>query len=112
MTRLSRGSFRQWRRDFGVTGKNRLRRLRPLLIRLENQLGRIRMETRKQDTRNKIQLGGLVIKAGLAEEDTAVILGALALAAEALNGAENELIRRRFRRVGDRVFSEDQRETA
>ncbi len=67
------------------------------------------MDARKQDTRNKIQLGGLVIKAGLAEEETAVILGALVLAAEAIAGPEGEAARRRFRRVGDRVFSEDQK---
>lgn len=64
------------------------------------------MDARKQDTRNKIQLGGLVIKAGLAEEETAIILGALVLAAEAINGPEGEIARRRFRRIGDRVFSE------
>lgn len=65
------------------------------------------MDARKQDTRNKIQLGGLVIKAGLAEEETAVIFGALILAAEAMAGPEGEAARRRFRRVGDRVFSTD-----
>ena len=64
------------------------------------------MDIRKQDIRNKIQLGGLVIKAGLAEEETAIILGVLVLAAEAISGPEGEIARRRFRRVGDRVFSE------
>ncbi|MGI4745730.1 MAG: conjugal transfer protein TraD [Janthinobacterium lividum] len=64
------------------------------------------MEERKRDTRNKIQLGGLVIKAGLAEEETAIILGILILAFEAISGPEGEVAKRRFRRVGDRVFSE------
>ena len=68
------------------------------------------MDIRRQDTRNKIQLGGLVIKAGLAEEETAIILGALVLAAEAINGPEGEIAKRRFRRVGDRVFSEAQKD--
>ena len=77
------------------------------MIRLENQLGRIRVEDRKQDTRSKIQLGGLVIKAGLAEEETAVILGALISAAEAMSSSEGEAARRRFRRIGDRVFLQD-----
>jgi hypothetical protein len=63
------------------------------------------MDARKQDTRNKIQLDGLVIKAGLAEEETAVILGALIMAFDAISGADGEAARRRFRRVGDRVFS-------
>jgi hypothetical protein len=69
------------------------------------------MDVRKQDTRNKIQLGGLVVKAGLAEEETAIILGALVLAAEAINGPEGEIAKRRFRRVGDRMFSEAQKGT-
>jgi hypothetical protein len=70
------------------------------------------MDARKLDTRNKIQLGGLVIKAGLAEEDAAVILGILVSAAEALAGSDGDVARRHFRRVGDRVFTEDQKKVA
>jgi hypothetical protein len=70
------------------------------------------MDARKQDTRNKIQLGGLVIKAGLGEEATAVILGALVVTAETMAGPDGEAARRRFRRVGDRVFAEDQKSVA
>ena len=33
------------------------------------------MDARKLDTRRKIQLGGLIVKAGLAEEPAAVLLG-------------------------------------
>ena len=51
-------------------------------------------------------LGGLLVKAGLADEDSAVILGILTLAAEALHAPDGELARRRFRRAGDRAFSE------
>ena len=40
------------------------------------------MDARKADTRNKIQLGGLIVKAGLAEEPAAVLLGLLLEAAE------------------------------
>ncbi len=39
---------------------------------------------RKADTRRKIQLGGLIIKAGLHEESSAVILGLLLEASETL----------------------------
>lgn len=35
------------------------------------------------------------------------VLGALVLAAEAIAGPDGEAARRRFRRVGDRVFSEE-----
>jgi Conjugal transfer protein TraD len=62
---------------------------------------------RKADTRNKIMLGGLVVKAGLGEEESAVILGILTLAAAELAGADGELARRRFRRAGDQAFSGD-----
>ena len=64
------------------------------------------MAERKADTRAKIMLGGLVFKAGLAEEDSAVILGILVQAAEALAGSDGELARRRFRRAGDQAFSD------
>jgi Conjugal transfer protein TraD len=63
------------------------------------------MAERKADTRAKIMLGGLVVKAGLGEEESAVILGILTLAADELAGADGELARRRFRRAGDRAFS-------
>ena len=63
------------------------------------------MAERKADTRAKIMLGGLVVKAGLAEEDSAVILGILVEAAEALAGTDGEVARRRFRRAGDQAFS-------
>jgi len=65
------------------------------------------MAERKADTRAKIMLGGLVVKAGLAEEDSAVILGILVQAADALAGPDGERARRRFRRAGDQAFSED-----
>ena len=64
------------------------------------------LKERKADIRNKIQLGGLVIKAGLDDEASAVILGALVEAMAALAGDDAELARRRFRRIGDRTFKE------
>ena len=64
------------------------------------------MTERKADTRAKIMLGGLVVKAGLAEEDSAVILGILTLATEALAAPDGELARRRYRRAGDQAFAD------
>lgn len=63
------------------------------------------MDARKLDTRNKIQLGGLVIKAGLAEEEAAVILGALVVAAEALGAPDGDGMRQFYRKLGDEAFS-------
>ncbi|MCI1728237.1 MAG: conjugal transfer protein TraD [Chiayiivirga sp.] len=64
------------------------------------------MNARKQDTRRKIELGGLVIKAGLGDETRAVVLGALALAARALRGADAETTRARFQAAGDSLFKD------
>ncbi|EDR6252705.1 conjugal transfer protein TraD [Aeromonas salmonicida subsp. salmonicida] len=62
------------------------------------------MNARREDTRNKIQLGGLVIKAGLDEYPTAVILGAMHLAANALKGPKSYEAQERFRAAGDALF--------
>jgi hypothetical protein len=63
------------------------------------------MDARKEETRRKIQLGGLVIKAGIADYPAAVILGALRLAANALNGENAESTMARFQAAGDAMFS-------
>jgi hypothetical protein len=59
---------------------------------------------RKADTRRKIQLGGLVLKAGLAAEEPAVLLGMLTAGARALKGSSASDSRRRWKEVGDRAF--------
>lgn len=43
----------------------------------EKSLAFEKLKKRKADTRRKIELGGLVIKAGMGEFDKAVVLGAL-----------------------------------
>ena len=64
------------------------------------------MDMRKADTRRKIQLGGLVIKAGLAEEAPAVILGALIAAARAIAAPGGDAARDGLRQEGERAFGE------
>lgn len=61
---------------------------------------------RRQDTRRKIQLGGLVIKAGLADEEPAVILGLLAAARRVLSGPNAADSRRRWKELGDQAFGQ------
>ncbi len=56
---------------------------------------------RKTDTRRKIQLGGLVIKAGLENETTATILGLLLEAAEKLQSKSADKFRNNFKIKGD-----------
>jgi len=62
---------------------------------------------RRRDTRRKIQLGGLVIKAGLAEEEPAVILGLLAAARRVLNGTHADESRSRWKELGDQAFTQE-----
>lgn len=59
---------------------------------------------RKADTRRKIQLGGLIIKAGLAEEELAVLLGMLTAGARVLNASNAMESRRRWKELGNRAF--------
>jgi hypothetical protein len=58
-------------------------------------------DERKRDTREKIQLGGLVVKAGLRDIDKAVILGALLEAAERL---KDQSVRARYEARGKEAF--------
>lgn len=60
---------------------------------------------RRQDTRRKIQLGGLIVKAGLADEEPAVILGLLTAARRVLSGAHAAAARQRWKQLGDKAFS-------
>jgi hypothetical protein len=60
---------------------------------------------RKQETRKKIQLGGLVVKAGLSEESTAILLGILFEAAETLQSNDATKARNRWKALGDVMFS-------
>ena len=61
-------------------------------------------EERKLDTRRKIAIGGLVIKAGLDHEEPAVLLGMLLSAARVLSSPNASEHRRRWRERGDTAF--------
>ena len=69
---------------------------------LEKQLYLEKERQRKRETRYKIELGGLVIKAGLNHYDKAVILGILAQAVEYLE-REPEL-EKITKMKGERLF--------
>jgi len=49
-------------------------------------------------------LGGLIIKAGLAPEEPAVLLGMLTAGARVLNSSNAMESRRRWKELGDRAF--------
>ncbi|WP_311273326.1 MULTISPECIES: type IV conjugative transfer system coupling protein TraD [unclassified Rhizobium] len=60
---------------------------------------------RKKDTREKIELGGLIVKAGLRYEKRALLLGALLDAARRMKGDEEE--RSRLTAIGVEAFGDD-----
>ncbi len=61
-------------------------------------------EQRKRDARLKIQLGALVVKAGLSEVDTGFLLGVLLDASSRLN---DELYFHRLKQQGDQAFQKE-----
>lgn len=63
------------------------------------------MDLRKADTRHKIQLGGLIVKAGMDSESNALLLGLLVSAREAINGHNGAAIREKWQTVGDKIFA-------
>ena len=67
--------------------------------------------TRRQRTRQLIELGGLIVKAGLIEltdDDRAVLLGLLSEAAAKLRGDTSDQQLELWRRRGKRAFEADQ----
>lgn len=62
-------------------------------------------EARKKDTREKIQLGGLIAKAGLRYEKRALLLGLLINGASRIRSDENE--RERLLAIGTKAFVDD-----
>ena len=62
-------------------------------------------DARKKDTREKIQLGGLIAKAGLRYEKRALLLGLLIDGANRI--AADEAERERLTAIGAEAFSSD-----
>lgn len=61
------------------------------------------MQDRKADTRDKIQLGGLVVKAGLRDENKAILLGALLDLSDKIKIGDPEKIAY-FKQRGEEAF--------
>lgn len=62
-------------------------------------------EDRKKDTREKIQLGGLIVKAGLRYEKRALLLGLLLDGAGRIRTDAAE--RERLAAIGTKAFADD-----
>lgn len=65
----------------------------------------MREAERKADTRHKIELGGLVIKAGLGEADKALVMGALLDAINRLNSVDGLYEKQRFVELGNAALN-------
>jgi hypothetical protein len=65
----------------------------------------ITSDIRKKDTREKIELGGLIVKAGMRYEKRALLLGALIDAARRIKDDEGE--RTRLTAIGAEAFGND-----
>ena len=86
----------------------KLKQVQSKLVYIERQYARMRNLERKQDTRRKIQLGGLVKKAGLDGEATAVIFGLLLEAKQKLDEGDSVKVRDDWRIIGDLALSSKQ----
>ncbi|WP_337271088.1 type IV conjugative transfer system coupling protein TraD [Oryzifoliimicrobium ureilyticus] len=62
-------------------------------------------EARKKDTREKIELGGLIVKAGLRYEKRSLLLGLLIEAGRRIKGDETE--KSRLTAIGAEAFGND-----
>jgi hypothetical protein len=62
-------------------------------------------DARKKDTREKIELGGLIVKAGLRYEKRALLLGALIELDNRIRGDDAE--RTRLTAIGAQEFGDD-----
>ncbi|MFO9067170.1 conjugal transfer protein TraD [Legionella pneumophila serogroup 1] len=56
---------------------NQIQKQKQTIARTEKELAEAKLKKRRADTRRKIELGGLVIKAGMDGYNKSVILGAL-----------------------------------
>lgn len=92
-----------------LSTSKQLKRIRGEINYLERQYSRMRNLERKEDTRRKIQLGGLVKKAGIGNESTAVLYGMLLEAAEHLNFEDAEKFRTRWKIKGDLAFTNEKK---
>jgi len=79
--------------------------MRAGLVRLERMAKAMTSDARKKDTREKIELGGLIVKAGLRYEKRALLLGLLIDANRRIRGDETE--KARLAAIGAEAFGND-----
>ena len=72
------------------------------IARCENSLALEKIKKRRADTRRKIELGGLVVKAGMDGFNKSVVLGAIVHSMELIERDETYVML--FESVGDNLF--------
>ena len=75
-----------------------------MLVRLEMRKARMTALERTAQTQRTFRLGSLIVKAGLAEEEPAVLLRMLTAGARVLNAPNAVESRRRWKELGERVL--------
>lgn len=79
-----------------------IKKQRQKIARLERNLSLDKLKQRKADTRHKIEMGGLVVKANMDAYSKAVVLGALIDAFEALEN--DSATKQLFQSKGEAAF--------
>lgn len=83
---------------------NQIQKQKQTIARSEKELAEAKLKKRRADTRRKIELGGLVIKAGMDGYSKSLILGALYHCINLIH--EDETYKDIFSSTGDKVFLE------
>ena len=84
---------------------NRIKKQEQRIARAENSLAMEKLKKRREDTRRKIELGGLVVKSGLDGFNKSVVLGALTHALGLMEKEEG--YKKIFESIGDTEFLKD-----
>jgi hypothetical protein len=79
--------------------------MRAAVARFERMAKTMSSDARKKDTRDKIELGGLIVKAGLRHQKRALLLGALIDVSRRIRDDEGE--RARLTAIGVEAFGND-----
>lgn len=88
-------------------GEERLKQLKAKAAQIASrERASQREKERKADAQRKIQLGGLVVLAGLGDLDRGVLLGGLLAIADQVNGDQRDQFMARSKARGDHLLNE------
>jgi hypothetical protein len=87
-----------------MTMLDKIEKEKQLIARCEKSLALEKLKKRKADTRRKIELGGLVIKAGMDGFNKALILGAMIHAITLIDN-DPQAYESIFKAIGERAFN-------